>query len=89
MLWDLGGGKAKKQDGKRPKRAAAGLLSCDEPAHVLVAGPAEAAGDFLVSAAACGGWLHGGVRAWQAAHGDLMPGRPSAGRAQLRQQPVP
>ena len=54
VLWDLGGDKAKKQDGKRPKRAAAGLLSCDEPAHALVLGAAEAAGDFLVSAAAWG-----------------------------------
>ena len=52
VLWDLGGAKAQKQDGKRPKRAAAGLLSADEPAHALVLGVAETAGDFLVRACA-------------------------------------
>ena len=41
------------QDGKRPKRAAAGLLSADEPAHALVTGAAETTGDFLVSFLLC------------------------------------
>ena len=50
VLWDLGGAKAQKRDGKRPKRAAAGLLSADEPAHALALGLAETAGDFLVRA---------------------------------------